>query len=465
MKIPPAIYYISFSFSFFSLFSSYFFEITASFFMLILIFRLFWKENTPPIIITGLFFQWLSVSVGYIYIAFSKFEMTDLLWRPDYSLEQINTAFWLSLTGLLFFALGIRVGIRNIYPINISDSVIQKYSINKVIIFYLLFSFFSDALFKSIRFSVPGLAQPLNALLYLKWTLLFLLIYISVSKKERVVLVSIILFVEVIIGFTGYFSVFKDILIIVFIIWLTFNKVEKTKQIVFILLFSVFLFSIGALWSYVKVDYRTFLSGGERTQSVTVSKEDALKELMRLSSQVNFEKYQVGIKNLVKRLFFLEYFSATINHIPEKKPFSDGEIWANAIKHILMPRFLFPNKKSIDDSEQTMKLTGIRLANANQGTSISIGYIAESYADFGSFFMFIPIFLLGFLIGLFYKYLLLIQKNPLWAYGLVIPLYFFINIFGKNIIKIMGLLFWFFIIFNLIVFFFIPLIEKTIKKK
>jgi len=69
-----------------------------------------------------------------------------------------------------------------------------------------------------------------------------------------------------------------------------------------------------------------------------------------------------------------------------------------------MPRFLFPDKKSIDESEMTNKYTGLGVAGSDRGTSISIGYMGECYIDFGAIFMFIPILLLGIYYGLIYSW-------------------------------------------------------------
>ena len=43
------------------------------------------------------------------------------------------------------------------------------------------------------------------------------------------------------------------------------------------------------------------------------------------------------------------------------------------------------------------------MAGEEQGASIGIGYMAESYIDFGPFLMFVPIFLLGAFYGLTYR--------------------------------------------------------------
>jgi hypothetical protein len=68
-----------------------------------------------------------------------------------------------------------------------------------------------------------------------------------------------------------------------------------------------------------------------------------------------------------------------------------------------MPRLFFPNKDVLDDSAETSYFTGYEVAGADQGTSISIGYIGESYIDFGRIGMFVPIFMMGLFFGGVYR--------------------------------------------------------------
>jgi len=463
-QIPKILYLISAIFILISLIGGYFQQVLSGFILLIIIFFLFWREGTPPIIVAALGFQWLSIVVGYIYLSISNAEMIDMLWRPYYSLENIDKAYWLSIFGLLFFAIGLKLAILSLKEKHTPIELPYKYNLTKIIILYSLFTLFGEAIFTFLRFNIPGISQPVNMLSYFKWSLLFIMLYVSIKKKEKITLVAVILGIEVLIGFTGYFSEFKEVLIMLPIVYLTFNKIKGTKQIAFITFFAILLFNFGAVWSYVKGEYRMFLSGGERAQIVTVSKVEALDKLFELTSEINSETYQIGVESLVKRVFFIEYFSATINYIPEKQPHLKGESWNDAVMHVLMPRLFFPNKKAIDDSKQTMKLTGIQLAGAKHGASISVGYMAEAYADYGPINMMIPILLLGFVTGLMYKYFVNAAINPMWSYALIFPMYFLININGKNIIKITGNLFMYFLVFYLVVRFALPIVDRFIKK-
>ena len=466
-SIPKPIYYISIIFIVLSVFSEYFFEILTAFLTLIFIVKLFWKKGVPPVILGGIFFQWFAVTSGYIYLSISNdAEMIDLLWRPQYSLEFINITYFYSIFGIIVLSLGTKSAIKKIEYKPISRDLLDKYDTKKAILIYVLFSFSSGILMKIITKIIPGLASPLSILLYFKWVLLFLVINLVFVKNEyKKALLSIVMF-EVLLGFTGFFSTFKEILILFPIIFLTNQRIENPKNIRQIIFIVILLFNLGVVWSAVKESYREYLSGGLDSQKVTVSKLDALNKFTDLASNITSEDYSEGIESMIKRFFFLEYFSATVNYIPHYRDHTGGEYWIGALEHIFKPRILFPNKEAIDDSTQTRELTGIdEISGAESGVSITTGYMASAYADYGPFIMYIPIFLLGYLLGYIYKYFFIKIKNPLWAYGFLIPMYFLFNVFSNNIVKITGKTFMYLIVFTMIIKFGLPIVDRMLLKK
>ncbi|MFN2508810.1 MAG: hypothetical protein ABR589_08565, partial [Chthoniobacterales bacterium] len=106
-------------------------------------------------------------------------------------------------------------------------------------------------------------------------------------------------------------------------------------------------------------------------------------------------------------------------------------LWAGAIEHVLKPRLFFPDKAAIDDSERTSQYTGMEVAGAEQGTSIGIGYFAESYVDFGPVGMFMPIALLGAGLGLIYRLFVIKARYKLLGGAIVTS----IMVFGASTIE------------------------------
>src|SRR5204863_3861183 len=112
---------------------------------------------------------------------------------------------------------------------------------------------------------------------------------------------------------------------------------------------------------------------------------------------------------------YVKFFALTIENVPANIPYENGTLWLGTVNHVLMPRFLFPNKPAIHDSERTRYYTGIKVAGPEEGTSIGIGYMAESYVDFGPVGMFVPILFLGMLYGLIYRFF--VHRYPVKVVG------------------------------------------------
>lgn len=465
-RIPKQIYHISVLFIIASTFSGYFFEILSAFLALIFIFKLFWKKGVPPVILGGIFFQWFSITSGYIYLSLSNADMIDLLWRPQYSLECVNVTYFYSIAGLIVFSLGVQQAVKRIKYSPVPRELLEKYDTKKALIMYAIFSLSSGILLRLITSIIPGLAAPLTTLLYFKWVLLFLVVNLAFVKNEYKKAVLLIVIFEVLLGFTGYFSTFKDILILFPIIFLTNHRIDNPKNIRQIVFIALLLFNLGVIWTAVKETYREYLSGGLDRQVVMVSKLDALNKFTDLVADMTSEDYSEGIEGMIKRFFFLEYFSATVNNIPRYTEYTGGKYWTGALEHVFMPRILFPNKESIDDSEQTRELTGIdEISGAESGVSITTGYMAAAYADYGPVYMYVPIFVLGCFLGFIYKFFATKIKNPFWAYGFLIPMYFLFNIFSKNVTKISGYTFMYLIVFSLVIRFVLPIVDRRLLKK
>jgi len=167
---------------------------------------------------------------------------------------------------------------------------------------------------------------------------------------------------------------------------------------------SMVVLALCIAWSVIKSDYREFLNQGSGEQEVVVPVSARLDKLEELAGNLDRRSLEEGMETLIMRVSYVNFFCLCILNVPENIPHEHGALWLGAVKHVLMPRFLFPNKPEIKDSERTAHYTGVAVAGEEQGTSISIGYMGESYIDFGRFGMFAPVLLLGVFYGLIYRY-------------------------------------------------------------
>jgi hypothetical protein len=102
----------------------------------------------------------------------------------------------------------------------------------------------------------------------------------------------------------------------------------------------------------------------------------------------------------IDRMWAIYYPSLVLSRVPNIVPHTDGEFVLGALRHVVTPRFLFPNKPGLtSDSEKVRHYSGIWVAGADEGTSIAFGYAIESYVDYGLPGMFVPIVVYGFFMG------------------------------------------------------------------
>ena len=138
-----------------------------------------------------------------------------------------------------------------------------------------------------------------------------------------------------------------------------------------------------------------------------------------------------------------------VGQVPAIIPYEGGALLQAGFEHVFKPRLFFPDKATIDDSQITSKYTGKQFAGAELGASFSLGSVAERYIDFGPYFMFIPIFGFGLIIGYIYKYIFTKSLNRVWGMSCVAPLLFLIPILGVATTKFLGWTFTYFIVWIL----------------
>ena len=245
--------------------------------------------------------------------------------------------------------------------------------------------------------------------------------------------------VEFLFSLGGYFSSFSTIFVYSFIAFIASIKRINIRTLSLSLAFCVGVFTIGAVWSAVKIDYRNHINQGSGRQVVAVDWADSVNTLYILSKNISGEEFFDGADRLLRRLTYVEIFGATMLYIPEHQAHTHGKLWGSAIVHPFTPRVLFPNKPVIDSSALTNKYSGLIVAGRDSGTQISIGYMGESYIDFGNWGMFFPLFIYGFVLGFVYKRILELKYfSGIISFGMIIPLMMGGSYLNAELIKMIG---------------------------
>lgn len=310
-------------------------------------------------------------------------------------------------TPLVFsFIIGIYLPIIKRKQIDINNLF---FNVNQVKLFnfgwyFLIFGLFSDA---ALTFLPMSLKFIFTIFSYFQFLGAFCLFFSNYKYKLYVVGFVYALFLLQSIG-TGMF--YALIVWGFFLASLFFIKYQTKFHIKLLIILSAFMaiFIIQA----VKREYREIIKKEKESNKVELFYS---KINEKLESKPITEDKQ-AIERFLERVNTGHITSKVFNHTPKKQPFSNGQELLDDIISTLMPRFLFPNKKSVggeDNSEKFFKYTGRVL---NDTTIMRIGIIGDAYLNFGLIGGCLILLILGILINL----LLTSMQNYSLTYPLLI---------------------------------------------
>lgn len=400
-------------------------------------FYLLWRPGESPVLLFIFVYQWLQSSIKIIQ---GNITGQAINYLSDYG-GDIETASYLSLFGLLSLAAGIRLGARrqDARLSIIAQELAQRYGIRRWFNLYLIALGLSTAALAA-RDYVPAMAQPLLALAGLKWAFFLILTYAAFLRPfEQRYLWLVAFFMEFILGFGGYFSSFKNVFFFSFMgVLMAGNRFTQGKLFVLSMLGGSCLL-LAIVWTAVKAEYREFVSAGISDQIVAVDYVTSVTKLGDLVTNLDRQILLTAATSFVNRVAYVDFFGSTLNNVPKVMPHTNGDLWIDAITRPFMPRVLFPSKSEIHDSERTNRYAGVRVAGVEQGTSIGIGYVGESYIDFGPVGMMLPIFAFGWGLGRSYRWMVINHySRGLLGMALASAVLFNILLLESSITKVFG---------------------------
>ncbi len=376
--------------------------------------QLLWRPGEPPVLLFVCAIQWVQASTAVFYANYYAMPL-DLCFGGLWA----ESATWLCLVGVLALGLGMRVAL--LHPVRADPPKMTNIKSGSVFIFYLV-SFAGAAVLDRVAWIIPGLAQFILAFIAIKWAILFLLFYSVLERRQGYWFMGIAFLIEVAAGVVGFFANFKTVFFLLSIALFTSSTRSWRKRIVLALAISAVLLLMGIVWAVIKGEYRDFLNQGTNTQQVLVPLSERADKLLAEAGDFSEEQFSEGIDAMVLRISYVKFFAMTLESVPNDMPYENGDLWLGALKHIATPRILFPDKAPLNDSEITQKYLGIAVAGAEQGTSIGIGYMAESYIDYGPFWMCLPIFGLGLFYGLIYRYFVVRSDSRVLGFAAAVAL-------------------------------------------
>ena len=346
-------------------------------------------------------------------------QISAWVWQSNYLGKDINfkspssgTAIICSYIGL-FFLFGPIIYFQNKIPV-MSKAVLlkhaQRLSIEKTFKAYIIAFVITNAL-AGIALLVTGFSQVILSVVNIKWFFFVLFGYQALLKKRMRKQFYLVVVFEFLLGFFSFFSNFKTVLFFLAFILLTFLYRVYLKQLVFTLILIFAGFFLGVLWSSIKAEYRSYLNQGSKTQTVQVSQTEAFDKIVELSQKQDQSSFDDAVTTLLDRLQYTYHLAKSMDWVPAKVPYQEGNNWWETLSFALAPRILNPDKGVYEASTKTTKYTGLRYLGAKQGVSVSLGYFADSYVDFGYIGMNLPLLIIGLIYGVSYFYFIKKSSN------------------------------------------------------
>ncbi|MEJ7627554.1 MAG: hypothetical protein WKF35_11870 [Ferruginibacter sp.] len=410
------------------------------------------QQPFKPSVFTLIFlYHFMQIAAG---IWLSNYLGEDINFRSPHS----NVAIMVSFIGTLFLFAPVIYYNNKIPTLSLERLrfYANKLSIKKTLTFYIIIFFIANAL-NLVALQLGGLAQVSFSLVNIKWFFFLLFGFQVVLKKIMIREFCIIIGIEFIMGFFSYFSDFKTVIFFLGFIYLTFLTRMYLRHIIFAILFLIVVFFAGTFWTSIKGEYRSFLNQGTNTQVVDVSKNDALNKLVELYNKEEESYRGSSTKDFLERLQYTYHLAKAMDKVPADIPYQYGKNWGETLEFVLTPRILNPAKPSYDASVKTTKYTGIGYAGSRSGTSVSLGYFADGYIDFGYIGMFIPLLILGLIYGFSYFYFVRHSSNNfIFNYAVVGALFMEFIAFEMDSTYLLGRLFASLLTFYLLSVFFFP---------
>lgn len=366
----------------------------------------------PPVIPLAFTFQWTQVTSGIFYYALTG-RQVPAMYETDY-----RPMVLIGLGCLVALLIGLRSGMRLLSAPRPRPASALAVSQPTLIGLYIGSMVVTEGL-RQLAWWIPQLTQPIVMLSYCRYGLLFLVLRRLSSGRVQWGWIATILTGSLLFGFTGYFAEFREVIFIATLVLLERFDRRQLRHWVGLGTLAALATVLALLWMSIKGEYRSEITGG----ALSGSRIERLQRVGELADRW-FDSGSASMwepaDSLVHRLWAIYFPALAVSRVPAILPYERGAILGRAIRHVLMPRVLFPEKEGVpSDSEMVRKYSGVWVAGPEQGTSIAFGYAVESYIDFGIPWMFLPVLIYGLIMGVAYQFLVRTIRHEALAAALV----------------------------------------------
>ena len=382
--------------------------LTLASFVLPVLIGLTWRAGEPPAFTFVVCFQWLFATVGYF-----LFQVTGTFPGQDgLSPLDLSRAVTLCQFGLLAVAAGWRFALNGRRPHDVLRRDGDVYSIRRLL--HWVVALYSINWFIEIWPAIAGSswAQPVMTVLGVRAVLLAALCIETLRRHTgyRYAIAGVVY--AILPQFVSVMSDFKDIVFIAIVAslsawrpWAQSRRMRRRSAVMAAgaAVLTMALLYAGIVWvDGVKERWRQ----GVLTGRIAGSNANKLRELMRITDEavaaLNVERASLRLASRMSS--GVAYFSMALARVPAVIPHQNGKLSGAGVVHVTVPRIIFPDKPVLQsDSWMIREFAGARVAGAETGTSVGLGYLAEFYVDFGISGMVAALFLYGVTLGLLYR--------------------------------------------------------------
>jgi len=361
------------------------------------VWALLYKRGSTPVLAVALTYQWVQVTCGIYYYGLTGRRVEAML-ASDY-----RSMVLMGLGCVSALLLGLVIG-QKLWPSHWSRLTSDerpwlswRFLLTAYIVTFLLSGFLQEA-----AWSLPVLTQGILAFNFARLAFLFLLLRRVVSPKFRWEWFAGLVGVETAMGFTGFFADFREPLVLAALTLLEVFDPRSTRHWFRMTGLATTMLVVGVLWTGIKTSFRQDFNTEElSTRSARLERVSSLSTEWLTN---DMEQFLTDMDKLVERLWAIYYPALAVARVPDYLPHENGAILWGALRHIVTPRLLFPEKPALpSDSEMVRKYSGVLVASTDQNTTIAFGYAAESYIDFGVPLMFLPSVAYGIFMGVLYR--------------------------------------------------------------
>jgi len=402
--------------------------------VLLLIWALLSTAEGPPVLALALTYQWMQVTIGLFYSTLTGEEL-EAMYETDWERMMLIGLGWVTCLAVAMFC-GIVLTRQRIAPS--PDAPVRAVSAKLLYIAYGA-SLLLTGVVQELAWKYPMFTQAILAITFTHLGLLFVLTRRFTRPRFEWEKLAMLMAIEVAVGFTGYFAGFREPIIMGGIAILEVFDRRDMRHWVFAGMLAVVLGLSSLIWMSVRGQIRQEIDD-ELLSNSRIERFDRARTLSTGLLTQAAADYREAATRLIDRLWAIKYPGMALDRVPSSVPHTDGDLMWDAVTHLVTPRFLYPDKPELtSDSELVRKYAGANVAGSESNTSIAFGYAAESYVDYGLPWMFAPVIIWGFLLGVAFQFWQSIIRHRELAVAVTTVMFWLaLYLFERSWVKTLG---------------------------